>query len=310
MQNTVTKAPVPTLTPLLTLPDVTTGTLFLGENTLVYGRGKALFFLDISSRRERRVSADSSSLRDIAVTATGNAIATLSEKGQITFWNRSGKPVRRLSLGVKWGSGLALSPDARYLAVAPENKPITVYDAHTGHMLFASRWADRGVFTPDGKNFIAGGGYRLRIWEVATRKMRTEIKTGDAQTLRPFAVSPDGRQVYVLNAQGKPYNYSVQVFSAANLSRVRNFDVASGDISFGWLQGAALSGNGRLLVTLRRNADPPGSMPPFTLWNAETGDTLLNGKGPEWEEAALSPTGRTLAVRRGTTVQLFSLSGI
>ena len=160
-------------------------------------------------------------------------------------------------------SGLDVSPDGRYVLAGSidsfilwdigQGKKIQTF-SHDGYMLGAIFAV---AFSPDGK-YIASGGKRTKLWDLATRQ---EIMTFD-ESKPPWSIafSPDGK--YILS-------------STLGELKMKSFDVATGEenaefiISSNFvkdcIRGIAYSPDGKYVLSGGRA---------MTLWNASSGKRI------------------------------------
>jgi WD40 repeat protein len=94
---------------------------------------------------------------------------------------------------------VAFSPDGRWIASGSWDTTVCLWDAATGEP--CATLPHPGIvrtlaFGPDGRWLVTGGDGddRLRIWDVATGRVRKEVR-GPGASVRGLAVSPDGARV-------------------------------------------------------------------------------------------------------------------
>ena len=111
---------------------------------------------------------------------------------------------------------LKFSPDGRILAVGGY-KEVRLMDASTGKVIRTleghADYVRSIVFSPDGKQLLAGGGLpqqwgEIKVWDVATGALLRTMR-GHADCIYSVAVSPDGK----LLASGS-YDKSIQLWDA------------------------------------------------------------------------------------------------
>jgi WD40 repeat protein/predicted Ser/Thr protein kinase len=197
---------------------------------------------------------------------------------------------------------VAFSPDGRWIASGAWDHKVRLWDAATGEP--CAVLPHPGIvwslaYSPDGRWLVSGqhnGDDRLRLWDVATARVRKEIQ-GPAVGYCGVIVSPDGKRVA---ATTYPYGAPLR-------NDLRVHDVESGAPLFeAAASGLAYSPDGRWLAV--RHADNKTVL----LLDARTHETAARFEGHEapvnW--AAFSPDSRRLATcSSDRTVRLWPLDG-
>jgi WD40 repeat protein len=226
----------------------------------------------------------------VAFTPDGRRLASVSGESTLAFagdgtvrlWDADPHaPLPVLRGHTSYVYPVAHSPDGRWIASGGWDDKVRLWDAATGepcatlpHPVFVLSLA----FSPDGTWLVTGsfGDDRLRIWDVATARLRKEIP-GPGRGFRFLTVSPDGRRV------------------AANADhwQLRVCDLTSGARLFS-AEGHALaySPDGRWLAIVRAGDDKT-----VVLLDARTHETAarLRGHAKAVLSATFSPDSRRLA---------------
>jgi WD40 repeat protein/predicted Ser/Thr protein kinase len=183
---------------------------------------------------------------------------------------------------------VAFSPDGRWIASGAWDETVRLWDAATGEA--CASLPQHGIvhdlaYGPDGTWLVSAtlADSRLRIWDVATARLRREIEVPDGR-LRFVKVRPDGRR---LVATTSPLDVSaVQVYY------LHVCDVANGRLLFSAEgKGLAYSPDGRWLAV--RDVDRKG----IVLLDADTHQPAARFPGHQAElfSASFSPDSRQLA---------------
>ena len=180
------------------------GRPYLNRRAALSPDGKTLAIADMDSRRPVCLwdvttgkFARELDLRMTSVTAAAERSHPVSMGGLV------GR--RRLIGYVSSGNGLAFSPDGRFLVTWSEDPfasgeadHLAVWDAKTGQVvrpLLSGRQGGAGsaAFAPDGRTLAtASRDGRIRLWEVATWKVRAEYR-GHRDRVTALAFGLDGR---------------------------------------------------------------------------------------------------------------------
>jgi WD40 repeat protein len=143
----------------------------------------------------------------VGFAADGRRLASLSRElfflagdDTVRIWDvdpRASLPVLRGHTNYVYP--VAISPDGRWIASGDWDGKVRLWDAATGEPCATLRHPGLVLslaFSPDARSLVTGsfGDDRLRIWDMATARVRKEIQ-GPGRGFRFLTVSPDGRRV-------------------------------------------------------------------------------------------------------------------
>ena len=160
------------------------------------GGGGQIQLLDAKTGEVMRMlSGHEDTVRDLAVSNTGQRLASSSSDG-IKVWDTStGDLLYSLSSAGSPIWAVAISPDDSTLISGDYAGTISVWDLETGDLLYS---VDNGstvwsiAIAPDGSSFVTGGKDRIQHWSLADGWPLQEF-VGHAADIRSVAISPDGR---------------------------------------------------------------------------------------------------------------------
>jgi WD40 repeat protein/transcriptional regulator with XRE-family HTH domain len=229
----------------------------------------------------------------IALSPDGHTVAANSRDGKVRIWSLPGGELRHTFTGYDGGEVAVFSLDGRTLAVAAAHGAdgmIGLLDPVAGRKLRTITVPDGSVramaFSPDGRTVAAAAPAAVRVWDVATGRLRHSF-TSDPQAV---AFGPDGRTVAAVVGSGQ----------------VRVWDVASGHLRTAHdsrIEGGAVafSPDGRTYAVVRTDG-------PVQLREVATSivERTISDGPIGVHDVAFAPGGRTLAIPGpGDTVRLW-----
>jgi WD40 repeat protein/serine/threonine protein kinase len=142
--------------------------------------------------------------RRFAAATGGNDTQGRSLPGKVWCWDVvARRQCLVLPFQSKGFSSIAFSPDGKSLAIAAEDKNISVWDTLTGKKYFSMRsptFSPRCVaFHPDGRHLATGHNDAVRVWETG-RDREVLVLRGHAAPVESVAFSPDGHRLVSASA--------------------------------------------------------------------------------------------------------------
>jgi hypothetical protein len=176
-----------------------------------------------------KVPAHEGPVRAVALSSSGDTIASAGADGKVRLWNRfNGQPLRTMTGHAGGVAAVAFSPDGQHLLSAGDDKTVRYWDVQTGRQQQCCQGHTDKVtcvaHSPDGPMAISGGcDGTIRLWNLGTgREIRRfekhsgpvrsvdcsrfdklAISAGDDQTVRLWQL-PDASLVARQPAGGPP----------------------------------------------------------------------------------------------------------
>ncbi|EKQ67200.1 WD40 repeat-containing protein [Leptolyngbyaceae cyanobacterium JSC-12] len=221
-------------------------------------------------RLQATLQADNVALQQVAFSPNYQSLATLDTQGTIRLWSFADRRVQRVLQGESTEqrdravavfptpATLAFSADGNWLAaVAQGAVEVRIWSVETGelqHRLGAFPAAiSQFAIDPTGQLIAASSGNTVKIWEIATGKLRAERT--QPGLIKSLQFSADGTQLLVAEAQ------TVMVLQVPTNRPQRLLS------KIGFVESAVLSPDAQWIAI----ANPQGEI---RLWHTQTGKLL------------------------------------
>jgi dipeptidyl aminopeptidase/acylaminoacyl peptidase len=181
----------------------------------------ALIGLSTRGAYQSEFIAHSGPVSDLAFTADGRALVTVSRDRSIAVWDtRDHHRIASLTGHDTWLRAVAITADGSTMASGGDDRDIVLWDL-ASHVRIATLAAHTGAvkdvaFSPDGRLLASGGADdTVIVWDLAHRTAIARL-TGHGGTVNSVAFSPDGR---LLAAAGT--GHAIVLWDVATHTRVR-----------------------------------------------------------------------------------------
>jgi WD40 repeat protein len=262
-----------------------TDVAYLPDGAIAFAGDGMLGVLDPASgtvRRRVRVGGADRYPGVLAVQPRGSRIA-VATGGRIELFDASA--TRRLAppLEVSAVTALALSPDARRVAVARADGVLSVWQFGSAqpvrrHIPADQIWGRALAFSPDGRVLAAGDalGY-VRLWDTRTLRPLGERVLAHTGFVSDLAFSPDGAALFTGGSDGV-----AALWSVPDLRQIGDdFPVGSGSVS------GAITPDGRELLAVATGGKGGGVVWPLdpAAWQRRACDVAGRQLTPrEWQQ--------------------------
>ena len=181
----------------------------------------------IASQLQRTLSGHTDWVTDVAVSPTGEWIATASYDGTVRIWNAAtGQMTHRLEDHIGIVNSVAFNADGSRLASAGNDGFVFIWDTATYELIAALAGENNGtvqkaVFHPDGRRLAAVyEDTSIRIWDTVTRQSILRL-FGHTKIVNDVAFNPEGSRFATAGADG-----SVIVWNAETGAPLYSLDIA------------------------------------------------------------------------------------
>lgn len=198
----------------------------------------------------------------VAFTPDGKQLVTAASGDRLTAWDvRTGKELRRWSIGAEGANRIQFSDDGKMLAVGTSDGA-ALLDPRTGTLV---RWLrdpgardpgdDVATLSPDGSCLIlwSRNDQQFCLLDTATGVVRGRVGGLRSYYASPVAFTPDSRHVVATEKDGK-----LTLYETANLRPVRDLEpgvtITERRSVSARLQGLAMLPDGKSVVALLRGA--------------------------------------------------------
>jgi hypothetical protein len=171
-----------------------------GKTLIIGGANGSIKIWDIaSSAQTQELTSGIGTIRNIAANPAGGQIAVSGDVSAVEIWDiANGALVYSLPFAPDI-TGIAYSPDGRWLAATSKNAAPWQWDARTGEQLWANKAADEDgiAYSPDGTLIatVSAKKKQLNLWEAATGKKLHTARAGNQPV--SVAYGPDGAGIAV-----------------------------------------------------------------------------------------------------------------
>ena len=240
-----------------------------------------------------------SHISSLAISPSGDALASASWGGSVRLWNTPTQLVRDPFADNSGAAHVvAISPDATKLVSASFDGTVKLWDVATHVELKSARL--RGIlwtvaYSPDGKTLALGTAGGPVLWDVASWRQRYRFSGQEHVNCIQFA--PNGR---MLAAGNWPDNGGTVALWDLD---ERSSPVVSIDNFSSWQGGLAFSPDGKVLAV-------PKSDNSIELWDIDSRQPLgvMEGHAKPVKAATFSPDGQTLASASEETILLWDVA--
>lgn len=276
---------------------------------------KTIKLWDAQSGRElRSLTSYPDTVGAIAFSPDGRTLAGAGNSGIIKLWDIiDGREIQTIAGHTSDVRSVAFSPDGEKLVSTSSDKSVKVWDTKSGRQLYLlaehSDVVTSAAFSPDGQTIAGAGLLNIKLWSTSTKTLISTLE-GSSWPITSLALSADGK---TLASGGENVGIKLWDLYAGNLSHSLISNIKTQTSSPLKVSSLAFSPDGQRLISAAISKYYP-MMPDKdfpTIWNVATGGSKkLDEIRDSVLEVALSPDGKTMAVRENSKLSVWDSEGV
>jgi WD40 repeat protein len=241
--------------------------------------------------------------QSLCFSVDGAQLAFSSDDAILLFDAKSMKQIRRLP-----------NNNCRYFQFSPDGKTLAGFDRSAIHLCnvadgkllhdFAGQDTWSVAYSADGTSLISESEGMICLWDVATKQLRTTIKTGNIRHESVF--SSDGQTRFGAAGHGV-----VKAWNVADGKEIATFLIPDDEKGQGqqYVTSLHLSHDGKRLTACLRDFSPKNKGENFlVVWDVLSAKRLDRTTLPAAQSIAFTPQGRQLVYRKGENLVLYDIA--
>lgn len=191
------------------LRPVITGMAVKNSQLYVGADDRNIYQIDLNAKTSPKLFSSKSGkawIRAVAVSPTQDVLASLSQDGELRFWNlQTRNIINTVSISKKGVHDLSYSHDGRVLAVCGFDTSVPLIDSNTHAVIRTLNTPKESStvirFSNNDKKIAVGGRWGVRVWDMETSAFhdftRDLPNTEAMRRVRAVAFSPDDKMLAV-----------------------------------------------------------------------------------------------------------------